>query len=107
MSVNRHGYSVLSQGGPYTRLRTNMALKASQGIEVAQLVARGNSFSQAAAALGLSKTTAWRRYWWWQDWTLPDYYGKPRGPIPPQRGTRAVPRGRPYLPTIDSWRHGP
>jgi hypothetical protein len=65
------------------------------------IVAAGGSISSAARALGVSTTTAWRRYWFLADWTLPHYYGRPSGPIPPQRGTRACPHGRPYLPTLD------
>lgn len=107
MPVNRHGYAILSRGGPYTRLRLNLAIKVTQGKEVAALVADGKSFTEAAAILGLSRTTAWRRYWFFQDWTLPGYYGhtgRSAGPVPPQRATRAVPRGRPYIRAVDGWR---
>jgi hypothetical protein len=90
------------RGGPYPRLRLDIAVKWSQGSDVVQLVSgRGISFRQAARQLGLSTTTAWRRYWWWMDSTLPERWGAKPGPIPPQRGTRACPRGRPYLPTLD------
>ncbi|NUR03631.1 MAG: hypothetical protein HOY79_46115 [Streptomyces sp.] len=90
------------RGGPYPYLRLDIAVKWRQGGDVVQLVAiNGLSFRQAAASLGLSPTTAWRRYWWWMDSTLPAHWGYPDGPIPPQRGTRACPRGRPYLPTYD------
>lgn len=105
MPVNEFGYPILSTGGPYPRLRLCMVVKAQQGAAVEQLVDReGKSFTQAAAILGLSRTTAWRRYWWWHDWTLPSFYGKPLGPVPPQRATRAVPRGRPYIRAVDGWR---
>jgi hypothetical protein len=90
------------QGGPYPRLRVPAPTKWIQGAAVADLVAvKGLSFRQAAAELDMSATTAWRRYWWVLDSTLPAYYGRPHGPIPPQRGTAACPRGRPYLPTLD------
>lgn len=90
-----------ARGGPYPRLRLDLAAKVSQGTAVVRLVLAGHSISSAAALLGLSVTTAWRRYWFVMDWTLPQSYGRPRGPIPPQRGTKACPRGRPYLPTLD------
>lgn len=90
------------RGGPYPYLRLDIAVKWTQGADVVQLVAiNGLSFRQAAGRLGLSTTTAWRRYWWWMDSTLPAHWGYTNGPIPPQRGTRACPRGRPYLPTYD------
>lgn len=80
-------------------------VKVEQGQAVFERVTAGRSIRQAAADLGLSPTTAWRRYWFLMDWTLPGYYGKPSGPIPPQRGTRACPNGRPYLPTLDGDRY--
>lgn len=64
-------------------------------------VLAGASFRQAAAACGLTTTTAWRRYHWFVDWMRPSLYGCREGPIPPQRGTAACPRGRPYSPTLD------
>jgi len=88
------------RGGPYPHLRLSVAVKFNQGYAVVDLVLAGNSIRSAAKILGMSPTTAWRRYWWIMDWTLPDMYGRPRGPYPPQRGTRACPRGVPYLPTI-------
>jgi len=89
------------RGGPYPYLRLDFSIKATQGFAVFERVMAGASFRQAAAALDLSLTTAWRRYWWFMDWTLPGFYGCRDGPIPPQRGTRACPRGRPFLPTLD------
>lgn len=89
------------RGGPYPHLRLSLVTKVEQGNAVIRLVARGHSIRSAAAVLGLSVTTAWRRYWFVMDWTLPHMYGKPTGPLPPQRGTRACPQGRPYLPTLD------
>lgn len=89
------------RGGPVPYLRLDLGVKVTEGLAVAEKVAEGASIRQAAADLGMSPTTAWRRLWWFRDWALPGYYGRPRGPIPPQRGTRACPNGRPYLPTLD------
>lgn len=92
---------VTRRGGPTPYLRLDLMVKCEQGMAVWRLVARGASIRQAAQALGLSPTTAWRRVWFVRDWYLPRHYGRPMGPIPPQRGTRACPNGRPYLPTMD------
>jgi len=51
------------RGGPFPHLRLNRVVKVQQGTEVARLVHAGHSFRQAADVLGLSLTTAWRRYW--------------------------------------------
>lgn len=92
------------RGGPIPHLRrqTPDHVKLSQGDAVIRAMLRGLSLRAAAGALGLSTTTAWRRYWLVMDWTLPAREGRPRGPIPPQRGTRACPSGRPWLPTLDT-----
>jgi hypothetical protein len=95
------------RGGPTPYLRLNLATKVEQGAAMWHLHhTRGLSIRAAARALGLSETTGWRRYWFLADFTLPGHYGKPAGPIPPQRGTAACPRGRPRLPTLDGpdWR---
>lgn len=89
------------RGGPYPYLRLNVMTKADEGTAMVRLVTAGHSIRSAAAALGLTATTGWRRYWFAMDWALPGYYGRPWGPIPPQRGTRACPNGRPWLPTLD------
>lgn len=89
------------RGGPYPHLRLNMAVKVEQGMEVFRLVRAGHSFREIAAITGISPTTCWRRYWFIMDWTLPHSYGKPMDTIPPQRGTRACPRGRPWIKAID------
>lgn len=89
------------RGGPYPHLRIPLERKVREGVAVWDIVAAGGSISSAARSLGMSTTTAWRRYHFLADWTLPAQYGRPSGPIPPQRGTRACPSGRPYLPTLD------
>lgn len=62
----------------------------------------GLSFAQIGERLGLSTTTAWRRYWFYNDWvSLPHFYGVPGGDRLPQRGTRAIPRGRPCSMMLD------
>ncbi|WP_340564457.1 winged helix-turn-helix domain-containing protein [Streptomyces sp. GSL17-111] len=73
-----------------------------EGQEAATLIfGRGMTVREAATQLGMSPTTCWRRAWWFMDRTLPVSYGLPLGPLPPQRGTRACPRGRPWMPTLD------
>lgn len=89
------------RGGPYPHLRLNLMTKVDQGAAVARLVTAGHSFRAAAEILGMTATTAWRRYWFVMDWTLPAHYGARNGPIPPQRGTKACPNGRPWLPALD------
>lgn len=90
------------RGGPYPRLRLDLSVKVEQGSQVLELTRGGASFAAAGAALGLSATTAWRRWWFIQDWTLPWFYGHNGATeIPPQRGTRACPNGRPCLPALD------
>lgn len=90
------------RGGPTPYLRLNTATKATQGAAVyMSVMAHGLSIRQAAALHGLSLTTAWRRFWWYADWTLPDRYGVKTTRIPPQRGTRACPRGRPWIKELD------
>ncbi|MFF7192650.1 LysR family transcriptional regulator [Streptomyces sp. NPDC008079] len=89
------------RGGPTPYVRVPFHIKATEGMAVLQCVAAGQSFRQAAAHLGMSATTAWRRYWWLNDYDLPARWGAKDGPLPPQRGTKACPRGRPYLPTLD------
>lgn len=90
------------RGGPYPRLRLDMGTKATEGLAVVELVlGRGLTFRQAAAQLGMSTATAWRRYWWFMDWLLPERWGVRSRRIPPQRGTRACPRGRPWIAELD------
>lgn len=93
------------RGGPYPHLRLSLHTKVEQGTQIMQLITAGHSFREAAAITGLSLTTAWRRYWWLMDWTLPRQYGKAISTIPPQRGTRGCPSGRPWIRSIDEGRH--
>ena len=90
------------RAGPSPYLRLDFTVKARQGYEAYMLVlGQGLSFRHAADLLGLSGITTWRRYHFFSDLMLPVWHGGKPGPIPPQRGTRACPRGRPYLPTLD------
>lgn len=92
------------RGGPVPHLLRQVPaiVKAVEGERMFELVVgQGATIRAAAAAVGLSATTGWRRYWWYRDWTLPGHHGLPAGPLPPMRGTRACPRGRPFLPTLD------
>lgn len=91
----------MKRGGPYPYLRLDLTTKVAEGVAVARLVASGASFRSAATQLDMSLTTAWRRFHFVMDWTLPRHFGRPYGPIPPMRGTRACPSGRPWLPTLD------
>ena len=92
---------ITRQGGPYPRLRVPYDIKARQGYAVLKLVADGATIRAAAAQTGLSPSTAWRRLWWLQGWTLPRLYGLEARRLPPQRGTRACPRGRPWIQELD------
>jgi hypothetical protein len=89
--------------GPYSRLRCNEAVRIEQAAAAWELIeAEGLSVRAAAEVLGLSVTTTWRRARWYADWTLNTFYGLPLGPKPHQRGTRAVPRGRPVILPLDA-----
>lgn len=90
------------RGGPYPYLRLDLSTKATQGVAAVELVlGQGLTFRQAATTMGLSVSTCWRRYWWAMDWTLPNQYGVKAGRLPPMRGTRACPRGRPWIEELD------
>lgn len=92
----------MKQGGPYPYLRAPLVTKVTEGALIHELViGEGVSVREASRRLGLSSTTGWRRFWFYLDWSLPAAYGRPLGPVPPQRATRECPRGRPYLPTLD------
>ena len=90
---------------PYTR--ANVVTKALQGQEAHRLhrfyAGGGLTFAQVGERLGISATTAWRRWWFFHDWcALPAYYGLPAlREQPPQRGTRGLRRLRPSLPMLD------
>lgn len=88
------------RSGPTPYLRLDLAIKADQGAEAHRLHEGGLSFAQIGERMGLSLTTAWRRCRWYEDWTVPAESG-PIKRIPPQRGTRACPRGRPCIPEFD------
>lgn len=90
--------------GPYTRLRLDPVKQYTEARAAYELIElRGVSVRQAAEALGMSPTTAWRRARWYWDWAIgPTVYGLPHGPPPQQRGTRACPRGRPVILPMDS-----
>ncbi|HET9255761.1 MAG TPA: hypothetical protein VFO16_11225 [Pseudonocardiaceae bacterium] len=89
------------RGGPTPYLRLNLAVKVGQGAEAHRLHTAGFTFAEVAERLGVSLTTAWRRCRWYEDWTRPATVGLPIRRIPPQRGTRACPRGRPCIPEVD------
>ena len=89
------------RGGPAPYVRLDLAVKAEQGAEAFRLHSLGLSFGQVAERIGVSTTTAWRRCRWYEDWTRPATIGLPIRRIPPQRGTRACPRGRPCIPDVD------
>ncbi|WP_432034459.1 AsnC family protein [Streptomyces antibioticus] len=96
------------RGGPTPYLRLPALTKTTEGQAAAELIfGQGMPVRAAAEILGMSPTTCWRRAWWFMDRTLPYAYGRPLGPLPPQRGTRACPRGRPWLPTLDGDRNRP
>lgn len=90
-----------SRGGPTPHLRRPLATKVEQGAEAHRLHQTGLTFAEVSTQLGLSKTTAWRRACWWADWTRPATLGLPIRRIPPQRSTKACPRGRPCIPELD------
>ncbi|WP_020117569.1 hypothetical protein [Streptomyces canus] len=90
------------RGGPTPYLRLDYTIKVDQGVAVMQLVLGDRlTFRQAATALDMSLSTAWRRFWFVVDCTTPQRHGCKPGPLPPQRGTKACPRGRPWMPTYD------
>lgn len=91
-----------SRTGPVPHIVLNSAVQIEQAQRVFELHARGLGFRQIGRQVGLSTTTAWRRWWFLWDWFTPTFHGRPKGPLPPQRGTRACPSGgRPCLPTLD------
>lgn len=89
------------RGGPTPYLRLDLAVKVDQSAETHRLHTAGFTFVEVAERLGMSLTTAWRRCRWFEDWTRPAESGLPIRRIPPQRGTRACPRGRPCIPELD------
>ena len=90
------------RGGPTPHLRLDLGIKVDQGTEAHRLHSAGLTFAEVADRLGVSLTTAWRRCRWYEDWTRPVESGLPIRRIPPQRGTRACPRGRPCIPEVEA-----
>ena len=87
--------------GPAPYVRLDLTVKVDQGAEAFRLHHSGLTFAEVARCMDLSLTTAWRRCRWYEDWSSPAKFGLPIRRIPPQRGTRACPRGRPCLPELD------
>lgn len=89
------------RGGPAPYARLALAVKVEQATVAHRLHAAGHSFAVIAEHMDVSLTTAWRRCHWFEDWTRPATVGQRIRRIPPQRGTRACPRGRPCIPEVD------
>lgn len=89
----------LRRGGPSPRARLPREVKQLDGQRVYVLhVGRRLGFREIAAQLDMSTTTAWRRFWWYQDAiAYPQLRGLPRDHVPPQRSTRECPSGEPPL----------
>lgn len=99
----RSSIGTIASAGPYSRLRLDIVRRYEESFDAWSLIFGGGmSVRKAAAALGMSPTTAWRRAHWFNDQDLNRMYGFPDGPIPQQRGTRAVPRGRPIVLPFDA-----
>lgn len=90
----------LRRGGPSLRARLPAEVKIWQGAEVYVLhYGHRLGFRAIGRQLGISTTTAWRRFWFYQDYVMyprlrPDL---PRYHVPPQRGTRECPSGEPPI----------
>lgn len=89
------------RGGPTPYVTLDLAVKVHQGAEAHRLHNAGLTFAEVADRMGMPLTTVWRRCRWFEDWSRPAESGLPIRRIPPQRGTRACPRGRPCIPEID------
>lgn len=89
----------LRRGGPSPRARLPREVKLLDGKRVYVLhVGQRLGFREIAEQLGMSTTTAWRRFWWFQDASVyPELRGLPRDHVPPQRATRECPSGEPPL----------
>lgn len=93
---------MIRRGGPTLHRRLNSTTVLEQAQRVAELRHEGLGYRDIAGNVGMSPATCWRRYWWLQDWTLPELHGRPRGPVPAQRHTSRNPTGdRPCRPTLD------
>lgn len=89
------------RGGPTPYLRLELAIKVEQATRAYRLHIAGLTFEEIGVRMGVSTTTAWRRCHWYEDWTRPAMAGLRIRRIPPQRGTRACPRGRPCIPEVN------
>ncbi len=89
----------LARGGPSPHARVCSVKKAEQGREAWVLhFGQHLGFREIGAHLGVSATTAWRRFWFWCDYLdHPKRWGMQRDHVPPQRGTRECPRGAPPI----------
>ena len=89
----------LRQGGPSPRARLPVEVKIDQGQQVYALHYRHKlSFRDIGRRLGISTSTAWRRFWFFQDYVMyPWLRNLPRSHVPPQRGTRECPSGEPPI----------
>lgn len=89
----------LAFGGPSPSARLPRERKMLDGDEVYRLhYGEQLGFREIGARLGMSPTTAWRRFWWYQDAIMyPRLRGLPRDYVPSQRGTRECPRGEPPI----------
>jgi hypothetical protein len=101
----RSRIGTIATTGPYARLRLNVVQRYQESYAAwALIIAGGMPVRRAAAMLGLSPTTSWRRAHWFGDQNLNRAYGLPDGPPPRQRGTRLCPHGRPIvLPHDAGW----
>lgn len=89
----------LRQGGPSPQARLPVEVKVSQGREVYLLhYGQHLGFRSIGEQLGISTSTAWRRFWFYQDYVIyPRVRNLPRDHVPPQRGTRECPSGEPPI----------
>lgn len=90
------------RGGPFPHLALSTTVKLDQGRQAVQLRTEGWSFRQIAPVIGVSPATAWRRFWWLLDATVPQSQGLSPDFRLPQRHTSAHPSGdRPWIDAVD------